>query len=93
MPGDPRTGDLEHRRIDVEELDARARDAIEDRRTERAGARAEIDDVRRVERADDRDDGVDHRLVPGDVGADRRVVVARREPEVGRDTVLGGGHR
>jgi hypothetical protein len=92
VPRDPRAGDVQHRGVDVEEPDPRLRHAIEDRTAERAGARPEVDDERRRQRGDDRDHGVDHLVVARRVAPDLRVVVAGREPQVGRDAVLGGRH-
>ncbi len=86
----PRRGDLEHVRVDVDELDADVRERVEDRAREASGSGAEVDDEAAgrdvpVEPADDRRD---HPLVARDERPDRPVVLVGGNAEMPCDTVL-----
>ena len=86
----PRAGDLEHVRVDVDELDAHVGERIEDRGRQRSGSRAQIDDAaaRRDSVGEPMDNRPEHQLVIRDERPDRPVVVVRRDAEMPGDPVL-----
>ena len=91
----PCAGDLEHVRVDVDELDAHVGERIEDRGRQRSGSRAEVDDeaARRDPAVEPVDDRPEHQLVVRDERPDRPVVVVRRDAEVPGDPVLRSHRR
>ena len=83
-------GRFQHVRVDVDEQDVHVRQRVQDRRRQRAGAGAEVDDqpAGRHVAVEPRDDGLEHPLVVRDEGADGLVVLVRDDPEVARDAML-----
>ena len=82
--------DLEHVRVDVDELDSHVGERIQDRRAERAGAGAEIDNdpARRDMALEPLHDRRDHPLVVRDERPDGPVVVGGGDTEVPGNAVL-----
>src|SRR5688500_4352517 len=81
-PRDTRGGQLEHVRIDVDEVHVRVWHALEDCTAERAGAGAKIDNEWGSQRPDDRDDRIQHRVVCRNPTTDQGVVVGDVEAEM-----------